>query len=77
MAIRIKKNEEQPESTEILAASIIAIAQGFEKLLSSPLNDEAIIALLFHKMKGRVGKTEILLVLNNLKTLRGYYLRKT
>lgn len=76
MSIRIKKDEENPESVEILAASIITIADGFTKLLSGPLNDEAIIALLFHKMKGKIGKGDIQLVLNNLKTLKGYYLRK-
>lgn len=76
MAVKIVKNEEQPESTEILAASIITIANGFEKLLSGPLNDDAIIALLYHKMKGRINKTDIELVLSNLRTLKGYYLRK-
>ena len=76
MALRVKKNDENPESAEVLAASIITIADGFNKLLNSPLNDEAIIALLYHKMKGKVNKTDIEMVLDNLKTLKGYYLRK-
>lgn len=77
MAIRIKKDEENPESTEVLAASIIRIAEGFEYLLSSPLNDRAIIALLMDMpgMTG-IGKREVAFILKNLKTLKGYYLRK-
>ena len=76
--IRIKKDEQNPETPELLAASIIKIADAFEKLMATKeLTDDAIIALLkdMPKMQN-VGKTEIRLVLENLKKLKGYYVRK-
>lgn len=77
--IKVLKNEANPETPEILAASIITIAGAFERLMSSKaLTDKAIIALL-KDMPGmqNVGKTEIRLVLDNLKRLKGYYVRNT
>lgn len=76
--IKVIKNDENPETPEILAASIIQIADGFEKLMATKsLTDRAIVALL-KEMPGMqmVGKTEIRLVLENLKRLKGYYVRK-
>lgn len=76
--VRVIKNEENPETPEILAASIIKIAEAFEKLMATKeLTDSAIVALL-KDMPGMqlVGKTEIRLVLENLKKLKGYYVRK-
>lgn len=77
MTIKIKKNEENPESAEILAESIIKIADGFELLLTTKLNEDAIINLL-KGMPGMayVSKAEIRLVLTNLKRLKGWYIKK-
>jgi hypothetical protein len=75
--IRVVKNKDNPETPEVLAASIITIACAFEKLMSTKaLSDKAIVALL-KDMPGmqNVGKTEIRLVLDNLKRLKGYYVR--
>lgn len=76
MSIKIKKNEENPETPEVLAESIIRIDDSFEKLLSTRLKQRAIVALL-KGMPGMttVSKTEIDFILDNLKTLKGYYLR--
>lgn len=76
MAVRIKKNEEKPESAEILAEAIIKIADGFESLLTTPVNDDAIVQLLLGMPGMTVSKTDVRQVLRNLKTLKGYYLRK-
>lgn len=76
--IKVIKNQENPESPEVLASSLIKIADAFEKLLAGgELNEFAIIALL-KDMPGMqsVGKTEIRLVLQNLKKLKSYYVRK-
>jgi len=77
MNLKVKKNEENPESAEVLAESIIKIADAFTMLLSSRLTDSAIITLL-RGMPGMssVSQGNIALVLNNLKRLKGYYLRK-
>ena len=76
--VKVIKDIENPETPEVLAKSIITIASAFEKLMSSKqLNDHAIIALL-KDMPGmvKVGKTEIRLVLDNLKRLKGYYVKQ-
>ena len=74
--IKVKKNEENPETPEVLAASIIKIASAFEQLLTGPLRQDAIVALLLN-MRGMagVGKREAELILDNLKRLKGYYIR--
>ena len=74
--IKIKKNEENPESAEVLAENIIKIANGFEQLLNTPLKDSAIVQLLMG-MSGMTGvsKSQIRLVLQNLKRLKGWYLK--
>lgn len=77
MPIKIKKNKENPETPEVLAAAILKIADGFEKLLKTSLKEEAIIQLILGMpgMAGRLTKSEIRLVFKSLKTLKGYYLR--
>lgn len=75
--IKIKKTEGNEESAEVLAASIVKIADGFESLLKTPLKEEAIIALL-HSMPGvtsYVSKGQIKLVLTNLKRLKAWYIK--
>ena len=76
--VKVIKDENNPETPEILAASLIKIADAFERLMQTKdLTDHAIIALL-KDMPGmqNVGKTEIRLVLENLKRLKSYYVRK-
>lgn len=76
--IKVVKSQNEPESPEILASSLIKIANAFEKLLvKGELNEFAIVALL-RAMPGmqQVGKREIELVLHNLKRLKSYYIRK-
>jgi len=76
--IKVLKNEANPETPEILAASIIKIADAFDRLMSKKeLTDKAIIALL-KDMPGmaQVSRREIRLVLDNLKRLKGYYVRE-
>jgi len=76
MNIKIKKNEENPESAEVLAEAIIKIANGFEKLLSTPLKEDAIVQLLMG-MQGMAGisKGQVRLILKNLKRLKGWYIK--
>jgi len=76
MNIKIKKNEENPETAEVLAEAIIKIANGFEKLLSTPLKEDAIVQLLMG-MQGMAGisKGQVRLILKNLKRLKGWYIK--
>lgn len=75
--IKVKKSEDNPESAEVLASAIVEISKGFEKLLSTKLNQTAIIQLLMGMpgMSSNISKGQIKLVLNNLKRLRGWYIK--
>lgn len=66
-----------PESTELMAASIVKISEAMGKLLSEPggLTTEAIVLLLHDRTK--VGKPDIRAILEALPQLRGYYCRRS
>lgn len=85
MAVKVKKNEENPETTEILAEAIIKISNAIEKLSqSSGLNEDALILLIQDHCeyikhgytRRKPTRIEVKNVLESMKTLRGYYLRK-
>lgn len=77
--VRVIKNAENPETPEILAQSLITIADSFERLMGQKegLKQNAIVALLANMpgMVGRVSKTDIDFVLINLTRLKSYYVR--
>lgn len=76
--IKIKKNEETPESVELLAQSVIQVAEGFEKLQQTPLTQRALIVLLHDGIgAGKITKGQIQLVLEALPRLKGWYIKKT
>jgi predicted Fe-Mo cluster-binding NifX family protein len=75
--ITIKKNEENPESAELLAQSIIQVAEGFDKVLSSKLTQRALIVLLHDGIgASKITKSQIQLVLENLPRLKAWYIKK-
>lgn len=75
--IKIKKNEEAPESVELLAESIIEVSEGFKKIQNSQLKEKTIILLLHHMIGVQhINKGQIELVLKALPRLRGWYLKK-
>lgn len=76
MNAKVVKSE-PPESTELMAASIVKISDAMGKLLSEPggLTTEAIVLLLHDYTK--VGKPDIRAILKALPQLRGYYCRKS
>jgi len=75
--IKIKKNEENPESVELLAQSVIQVAEGFEKMLKTPLTLRAIIVLLHDGIgASKITKSQIKLVLDALPRLKGWYVKK-
>lgn len=75
MGVQVEKSE-PPESTVVLAASIVKISNAMDKLLKEPggLTSEAIVLLLHDYTK--VGKPDIRAVIKALPQLRGYYCRK-
>lgn len=77
--IRVIKNEENPETPEILAASLIKISEAFEKLSGvGNIDNDGLCALLSNMTGMRsVGKRDIMLVLENLPKLKSYYIKKS
>ena len=75
--IRIKKNDENPESAELLAQSIIQVADGFNKVLNTPLSRRAVVVLLQDGIGAtKITKGQIELVLDALPRLKGWYIKK-
>lgn len=60
-----------PESKELLASSIVKISEGFDALLASGVNREAIEILLSAKTK--IARRDIRIVLDGLRKLKGWY----
>ena len=76
MNIKIKKNEENPESAELLAQSIIQVADGFAKILKTPLTQRGLVVLLHDGIGiGKISKLQIRLVLDALPRLKGWYIK--
>lgn len=76
--IKIVKNEEKPETPELLAASLIAISDAMTKLSGKGNLENKAIALLVKSMPycSHLKLEEINLVLENLPKLKSYYIRK-
>lgn len=74
--IRIVKDEVKPESVELLAKSIVEVAEGFEKLQKSSLNQRALVVLLQEGIgAAKISKVQIRLVLDNLPKLKAWYIK--
>lgn len=74
--IKVRKDEVNPETPEVLAASLIRIADAFTAIISQgELKQEAVVALLLG-MDSRLRKGEVKLVLENLTRLKAYYVRQ-
>lgn len=72
--IRIKKSEENPESTELLASSIIKVSNAADKLLKGGITRRAIAILLQDGIGAtKITKSQIHLVLDNLPRLKAWY----
>jgi len=71
--IKVVRNQEKPEPTNILAEAIIKIGDNFDSLLKSGLNREAIIILIHDHSK--ISKRDISIVLENLRLMKGWYCR--
>ena len=75
--VKVITDEEKPEPVEIIAKSILQIAEGFSKLTKSGLNEQALIILLqSHIGAGNITKHQIGQVLRTLPELGKLYLRK-
>ena len=71
--IRVKKNADNPETTEVLAEAVVRIGKAAKALHDSGLNEDAIVVLLHDKTK--LSKSAIRTVLDGLRQLEGWYCR--
>ena len=77
MGIKIKKTEGAEESVELLAASIVQVSEGFERIKNGQLGERAMILLLQDGIgASKISKLQISLVLDALPRLKGWYLKK-
>jgi predicted amino acid-binding ACT domain protein len=72
--IKVKKDDIAPESTELLAKSIVEVADASQKLLDGGLTMRALIVLI--QDMTNVSKTQIKLVLESLPRLKGWYCKE-
>lgn len=74
--IKIKKDKENPETVELLAKSIIQVAEGFKKVLNSQLSRRALVILLHDCIgQSKINKKQIELVLEALPRLKAWYIK--
>ena len=66
--ITVKRNENEPEAVELIAASIIKCADGLDRLRNGPLSQQAIVVLL-QEITG-VGRPHIRAIINAAPSLR-------
>lgn len=76
--IKVIKNEDRPETPEILAAALIQISDAMKKLASKGNLENKAIAVLIKSMEGcsHLAKEDIILILENIPRLKSYYIRK-
>ena len=74
--VKIKKTEGSEESAELLAKSVVQVAEGFQAMLRTPLQQRAIICLLHDGIgQGKITKGQIKLVLDALPRLKAWYVK--
>ncbi len=75
--VSIKTDEENPQPVELIAESILEIAEAFKKINSSRLNKKAIVLLLQDAIGvSKINKREIELVLEYAPKLAEIFLKK-
>jgi len=72
MTVRVKKSD-PPETTEILADSIVRISEALTKLEASGVNRKAIVILI--QAATKLSRRDIEAVLDAQKRLAGWYCR--
>ena len=77
--IKLEKTKETPESSVLMAKSVVQVSEAFEKLRKQKngLNERALILLLQDYIGvTRITKGQIKMVLMALPRLKGWYVRK-
>lgn len=73
--VTIKVNEEAPETLEIIADSIIRVADAFEKIKRGRLSQRALIILIKDACGSAVNFSEIEIILNTIPKLKDKFIR--
>lgn len=74
--IKVTKTEGAEESVELLASSIVQVAEGFQKIERSGLNRRGLVALLREGIgHTKITNQQINLVLDSLARLKAWYVK--
>ena len=73
--LKVVKDAINPETPEVLAASLISIDNCLKEMRSTGLTDEAVAILVAGMSRSNVSKTEVLLVLEGITRLKSYYVK--
>jgi len=74
--IKVIKDAVDPETPELLAASIIRIDENLQELLDSGLTLKGLATMVASMSGSKVTQTDFLLVIDGLKRLKSYYVKK-
>lgn len=80
--IKVTQDEEKPVAPEIMAQSIVAIADGIKKLRSTRLNDRALFLLIqaaspsVNRQGSKVTITDIKAVFEGIESLEKSFIKK-
>lgn len=76
MATKVKVIGEENVTTEVLAESIVSVAESMRKLRAGRLNDKCLFLLIQHAAPGKIYLTDIDLVFKAIEALEHTYLKK-
>lgn len=74
--VQIVQKPEKEIPVDVLAESIVAIADGVKKLRASRLNDKALYLLIQHASDGKPPVATIRAVMDGMASLEGVYLKR-
>jgi len=73
--IKIIKDAINPETPEVLAASLISIDNCLKEMRATGLTDDGVAVLIAGMKRSNVTKSEVLLVLEGITRLKSYYVK--
>ena len=74
--LKVVKDATNPETPEVLAASIIAIDKNLKAMRETGLTDDGVAVLIAGMSRSNVSKTEVLQVFEGLGRLKSYYVKR-
>lgn len=74
--LQIQQKPDKEVPVDVLAESIVAIADGVKKIRAGRLNDKALYLLIQHASEGKPPVSTIRAVIDGMASLEGTYLKR-